>query len=33
MSETGTLVLPEIEPATILQDANVQEVIATTVAQ
>ena len=32
MSETGTLVLPEVNPATILQNENVQEVIATTVA-
>lgn len=32
MSETGTLVLPEIQAAEILQDTQVQEVIATTVA-
>jgi hypothetical protein len=32
MSETGTLVLPAIEPATILQDKEVQQVIAHTVA-
>gem|GEM_PF-6842312 len=33
MSETGTLVLPEVNPASILQDAKVQEVIANTVEQ
>ncbi len=33
MSETGTLVLPEVNPASILQDEQVQEVIANTVQQ